>query len=53
MVWENPLHGQTVSHDPERTQELGELRRPETVGELMQLFQAINRMRTSLPELAQ
>ena len=43
------LSGQTVSHDPERTQGLSELRRPETAGELMQFPQAINWMRTSLP----
>ena len=47
------LSGQTVSHDPERTQELSELRRPETAGELMQFLQAINWMRTCLPELAE
>ena len=41
-----------MSHDPERTQGLSELRRPETPGELMQFLQAINWMRTSLPELA-
>ena len=41
MVWEI-LSGQTVSHDPERTQGLSEFRRPETAGELMQLIQAIN-----------
>ena len=29
------------------------LRRPETAGELMQFLQAINWMRTSLPELAE
>ena len=52
MVWET-LSGQTVSHDPERTQGLSELRRPETAGELMQFLQAINWMRTSLPELAE
>ena len=42
-----------MSHDPERTQGLSELRRPETAGELIQLLQAINRMWTSLPELAE
>ena len=45
--------GQTVSHDPERTQGLSELRRPETAGELMQFLQAFNWMRKSLPELAE
>ena len=47
------LSGQTVSHDPERTQGLSELRRPETAGEVMQFLQAINWMRTSLFELAE
>ena len=46
------LSGQTVSHDPEHTQGLSELRRPETAGKLMQFLQA-NWMRTSLPELAE
>ena len=47
------LSGQMVSHDPELSQGLSELRRPETAGELIQFLQAINRMRTSLPELAE
>ena len=47
------LFGQTVSHDPERTQGISELRRPETADELMQFFQANNWMRTSLSELAE
>ena len=42
-----------MSHHPEHTQGLSELRRPETAGELMQFLQAINWMRTSLPELAE
>ena len=46
------LSRQTVSHDPERTQGLSEVRRPETAGELMQFLQDINWMRTSLPERA-
>ena len=45
------LSGQMVSHDPECTQGLSKLRRPETAGELMQFLQAINWIRTSLPEL--
>ena len=45
--------GQSVSHDPDRTQGLSELRRPETAGELMQFLQAINWIRTSLPELVE
>ena len=47
------LSRQAVSYDPERTQGLSELRRPETAGELMQFLQAINWMRTFLPELAE
>ena len=42
-----------MSHDPERTQGLSELRQPETAGELMQFLEAINWMRTSLPEVAE
>ena len=48
----NVLSGQTVSHDPERTQGLSDVRRPGTAGELMKLLQAINWIQTSLPELA-
>ena len=44
------LYGQTVRHDPENTEGLSELCRPETAGELMQFFQAINWMRTSVPQ---
>ena len=40
-----------MSHDPDRTQELSELRRPEAAGELIQFLQAINWLRTSLPDL--
>ena len=47
------LSGQTVSHDPRRTDGLSELCRPETTGEPMQVRQAIDWMRTSLPELAE
>ena len=42
-----------MSNDPERTHGLSELHRPETAGELMQFLQAINWMRTPLPELAE
>ena len=41
-----------MSHHPERTQGLIELRRPETAGELIQFLQDINWMVTSLPEVA-
>ena len=47
------LSGRTVSHEPERTQGLRELRRPETAGWIMQFLQANNWMRTSVPELAE
>ena len=42
-----------MSHDPRRTDGLSELCRPETTGEPMQVRQAIDWMRTSLPELAE
>ena len=42
-----------MSHHPEHTQGLSELRRPETAGELMQFLHAIHWMRKSLPELAE
>ena len=47
------LSGQAVSHDPERTQGLSELRRPETAGELMQFLQAFKWMGTFRPGLAE
>ena len=53
MVCGKILPGQTVSHDPARTQGLCELHRPETAGDLIQFLQAINWMRTPLPELAE
>ena len=42
-----------MSHETERTQGLSGLCRPETAGELMQFPEAMNWMRTSLPELAE
>ena len=36
-----------------RLQGLSDMRRPETGAELMQLLQAINRLRTSLPRMAE
>ena len=42
-----------MSHDPECTQGLSELRRSEIAGKLMHLLQAINWMRASLPEFAE
>ena len=47
------LSGQTVSHDPKRTQKLSEVRQSETAGELMKFLQEINWMRTFLPEPAE
>ena len=45
--------GGKVSHDRERLSGLGGMYRPQTVGELMQFFQAVSWMRTSLPRLAE
>lgn len=42
----------TASHDPERMQGLATMRWPETVGELNPFLQAVNLMRTGLPEFA-
>ena len=42
-----------MRHDPERIRGLVEMRRPETVGELMQFLQAANWMRLSLPDMAE
>ena len=42
-----------MRHDPERIRGLIEMRRPETVGELMQFLQAANWMRLSLPNMAE
>ena len=51
--WCGKLYSGTgVRHDPERIQGLVEMRRPETVGELMQFLQAANWMRLSLPNMA-
>ena len=45
--------GSSVRHDPERVRGLVEMRRPATVGELMQFLQAANWMRLSLPNMAE
>ena len=45
--------GTTVRHDPERVRGLVEMRRPETVGELMKFLQATNWMCLSLPHMAE
>ena len=42
-----------MGHDPECTQGLSELRRPETADELMQFLETINWMRKPLPEVAE
>ena len=52
MVWENPLRTDGEPR-PRAHPGLSELRQPEAAGELMQFLQAINWMRTSLPELAE
>ena len=45
----NLYSGTVVRHDPGRVRGLVEMRRPETVGELMKFLQATNWMRLSLP----
>ena len=45
--------GTAVRHDPEGVRGLVEMRRPETVGELMKFLQATNWMRLSLPHMAE
>ena len=47
-----PYSGTAVRHDPERGRGLVEMRRPETVGELMKFLQATTWMRLSLPHMA-
>ena len=42
-----------MRHDPERIRGLIEMRRPETVGELMQFLQAANWMRPPLPDMTE
>ena len=41
-----------VKHDPERLAGLATMRHPETAGELMQFWQDVNWLRTSLPRMA-
>ena len=45
--------GSSVRHDPERVRCLVEMRRPATVGQLMQFLQVANWMRLSLPNMAE
>lgn len=51
VLWKFLL-GTIVRHDSERTKRLMEKRRLETVGEMVQLLQAVNWMRLSLPKMA-
>ena len=54
MKWCGRLYsGEGVAHDPQRVQGLTAMRRPETVGELMQFLQAANWMRPHLPRFAE
>ena len=54
VKWCGKLYsGTVVRHDPERVRGLVEMRRPETVGELMKFLQATNWMRLSLPHMAE
>ena len=54
VKWCGKLYSGTgVRHDPERIRGLVEMRRPETVGELMQFLQAANWTRLSLPDMAE
>ena len=54
VKWCGKLYsGTAVRHDPERVRGLVEMRRPETVGELMKFLQATNWMRLSLPHMAE
>ena len=54
VKWCGKLYSGTgVRHDPERIRRLVEMRWPETVGELMHILQAANRMRLSLPNMAE
>ena len=54
VKWCGKLYsGTDVRHDPERIRELVEMRRSETVGELMQFLQAANWMRLPLPDMTE
>ena len=51
IVWCGKVYLQgRVSHDPVRLQGLSDMRRLETAAQLMNFFQAMNWLRTSLPE---
>ena len=45
--------GTAVRHHPGRVRRLVEMRRPETVGELMKFLQVTNWMRLSMPHMAE
>ena len=54
VKWCGKLYsGTAVRHDPERVRGMVEMRRPETVGELMKFLQATNWIRLSLPHMAE
>ena len=54
VKWCGKLYSRTAAkRDPERVCGLVEMRRPETVGELMKFLQATNWMRLSLPHMAE
>ena len=54
IVWCGKVYSQgRVSHDPVRLQGLSDMRRSDTAAELMQLLQAMNWLRTSLPRMAE
>ena len=54
VKWRGKLYsGTAVRHDPGRVRGLVEIRRPETVGELINFLQATNWMRLSLPHMAE
>ena len=54
VKWCGKLYsGTSVRYDPQRIRGLVEMRRPETVGELIQFLQAVNWMRLSLPNMVE
>ena len=54
ITWCGKVYSQgQVKHDPQRLTGLITLRRPETASKLMQFLQAVNRLRTYLPSMAE
>ena len=54
VKWCGKLYSETdVRHDPERIRGLVEMRRSETIGELMQFLQVANWMRLPLPDMTE